>query len=102
MKKSTKKTFFSILITLLAVAAVSATDGLVSAAVACSYYASPNGGGNGLSQSSPFKIANFWKVASPWKNPLFVGWSIFGRDYSTPKLKWNCICQNYDSRFKRW
>ena len=67
MKKSIKKTFFSILITLLAVAAVSATDGLVSAAVACSYYASPNGGGNGLSQSSPFKIANFWKVASPGK-----------------------------------
>jgi hypothetical protein len=29
------------------------------------YYASPSGGGNGLSASSPFQIANFWSVAQP-------------------------------------
>jgi hypothetical protein len=33
----------------------------------CNYYASPTGGGNGLSTSSPFKIANFWSVAGPGK-----------------------------------
>jgi hypothetical protein len=33
----------------------------------CNYYASPSGGGNGLSQSSPFRIANFWSVAGPGK-----------------------------------
>jgi len=34
---------------------------------ACTHYASPSGGGNGLSQSSPFQIANFWSVASAGK-----------------------------------
>jgi hypothetical protein len=29
------------------------------------YYASPTGGGNGLSASSPFQIVNFWSVAQP-------------------------------------
>src|SRR3989344_2390269 len=33
----------------------------------CTHYASPTGGGNGLSQSSPFQIANFWSQASPGK-----------------------------------
>src|SRR5262245_13146432 len=33
----------------------------------CNYYASPTGTGNGLSPSSPFKIGNFWSVASPGK-----------------------------------
>jgi hypothetical protein len=37
----------------------------VAAATACDYYASPNGGGNGLSQSSPFRLSNFWSVAGP-------------------------------------
>src|SRR5215510_6052440 len=36
-----------------------------NAQVACTHYASPGGGGNGLSQSSPFQIGNFWKVAQP-------------------------------------
>src|SRR3989338_8507578 len=31
----------------------------------CTHYASPSGGGNGLSQSSPFQITNFWSVAGP-------------------------------------
>jgi hypothetical protein len=31
----------------------------------CNYYASPNGSGDGLSQSSPFQIADFWSVAKP-------------------------------------
>jgi hypothetical protein len=35
-----------------------------SMADTCNYYASPAGGGNG-SLSSPFKVADFWKVASP-------------------------------------
>jgi hypothetical protein len=42
-------------------------DGSVTAAIACNYYASPSGGGNGLSQSSPFRIPNFWGVAGPGK-----------------------------------
>jgi hypothetical protein len=33
--------------------------------VGCNYYASPTGTGNGLSQSSPFKVGNFWSVAKP-------------------------------------
>lgn len=32
---------------------------------ATNYYASPNGGGDGKTQSRPFKIANFWSVAAP-------------------------------------
>jgi hypothetical protein len=32
---------------------------------ACTHYASPGGTGNGLSTSSPFKIAAFWPVAKP-------------------------------------
>jgi hypothetical protein len=34
---------------------------------ACTHYASPNGGGNGLSASSPFRVSDFWQVASPGK-----------------------------------
>ena len=33
----------------------------------CTHYASPSGGGNGLSQSSPFQISSFWSVAGPGK-----------------------------------
>ena len=36
-------------------------------AQSCTHYASPGGGGNGSSQSSPFQIANFWSVAGPGK-----------------------------------
>jgi hypothetical protein len=43
------------------------TKGGFSQTSNCSYYASPSGGGNGLSQSSPFQIANFWSVAGPGK-----------------------------------
>jgi len=32
-------------------------------AQSCTHYASPSGGGNGSSTSSPFRIANFWSVA---------------------------------------
>ena len=31
----------------------------------CDYYASPNGAGNGRSEKSPFRIADFWTVARP-------------------------------------
>src|SRR5262245_48539427 len=37
----------------------------VLAQPACTHYASPAGGGNGLSQNSPFRIADFWGVARP-------------------------------------
>jgi hypothetical protein len=37
----------------------------VAAEVECTYYASPHGGGNGLSRFSPFRIADFWRVAGP-------------------------------------
>jgi hypothetical protein len=33
----------------------------------CSYYASPNGTGNGLSIATPFRISDFWAVAAPGK-----------------------------------
>jgi hypothetical protein len=33
----------------------------------CHYYASPNGGGNGLTLASPFKVQNFWAVAGAGK-----------------------------------
>jgi hypothetical protein len=41
--------------------------GFSADAVTCDYYASPSGGGNGLSSTRPFKIANFWAVAGPGK-----------------------------------
>ena len=41
------------------------TDSIFSQTTVCNYYASPTGTGNGLSQSSPFKISNFWPVAKP-------------------------------------
>lgn len=40
---------------------------LTSVAEACNYYASPLGGGNGLSPYTPFQIADFWPVAGPGK-----------------------------------
>ena len=36
-----------------------------AAAQQCTYYASPDGHGNGLSERSPFQIRNFWAVAEP-------------------------------------
>jgi hypothetical protein len=38
---------------------------LLKAQSKCDYFASPNGGGDGLSSSHPFKISNFWPLASP-------------------------------------
>lgn len=32
---------------------------------ACTHYASPTGGGDGISEQSPYQIADFWKKASP-------------------------------------
>jgi hypothetical protein len=46
---------------------VVSSSGALSAVYGCDYYASPSGGGNGLSQSSPFKIANFWTVGGAGK-----------------------------------
>jgi hypothetical protein len=34
-------------------------------AVGCTHYAAPNGTGNGLSASTPFRIIDFWAVAAP-------------------------------------
>ena len=38
--------------------------GVGTARAACDYYAAPGGTGNGSSAASPFKVANFWSVAS--------------------------------------
>lgn len=48
-------------------AAIGFADNVFSQAASCNYYASPSGTGNGLSQSSPFRISNFWSVAGPGK-----------------------------------
>ena len=47
---------------------------------ACNYYASPTGAGNGLSQSSPFKISNFWSVAGPGKTLCLLDGTYTGTD----------------------
>ncbi len=39
---------------------------------AATYYASPAGGGNGSSSSSPFRINQFWPVASPGDTLLLL------------------------------
>lgn len=39
--------------------------GLARAQSPCTHYASPTGGGAGLSEGSPFPIADFWRVARP-------------------------------------
>ena len=36
-------------------------------AAQCDYYASPTGGGDGLSPSTPFRVSDFWAVAAPGK-----------------------------------
>src|SRR5262245_66645105 len=51
---------------------VLAGAGRTSAATAavsapCDYYASPNGGGDGLTSSRPFRIQDFWAKAAPGK-----------------------------------
>jgi hypothetical protein len=52
----------SIRIALAAMAIVGA--GIGTARAACDYYAAPGGNGNGTSAASPFKVSNFWSVAS--------------------------------------
>jgi hypothetical protein len=37
----------------------------LTAWAACTHYASPSGNGNGLTQGTPFQIADFWGVAAP-------------------------------------
>ena len=54
------KRYFILSIGILAVLMLAES---ANAQVACTHYASPAGGGNGLSQSSPFQIGNFWRVA---------------------------------------
>jgi hypothetical protein len=51
----------------LAAGALIALSNAASKAATCNYYASPNGTGNGLSSSSPFRISNFWPLASAGK-----------------------------------
>lgn len=45
---------------------------LTGEAVATEYYASPAGGGDGRSQNSPFRIADFWPVAKPGDTLLLL------------------------------
>jgi hypothetical protein len=56
-----------------------------SMAIACNYYASPTGSGNGLSRLSPFKISNFWSVAKPGTTLCLIdGTYIGGSSMITP------------------
>jgi hypothetical protein len=49
---------------ILALIALSMTAESSFAQSACTHYASPSGGGNGLGQSSPFRISDFWNTSS--------------------------------------
>lgn len=53
---------------------------LASPSLGCDYFASPTGAGNGLSQSSPFKIADFWSNASPGKTLCLLDGTYSGTD----------------------
>ena len=44
---------------------IKSSEGALPDDPSCNYYASPSGGGNGLSRSSPFQISDFWSQASP-------------------------------------
>lgn len=54
-------------------ATISSSSGTTTSALAaadstpCDYYASPNGGGDGLSSSRPFRIQDFWEKAAAGK-----------------------------------
>jgi hypothetical protein len=50
---------------LMIIIALALAGGRADAALACTHYASPTGGGSGSSATSPFRIANFWGVAKP-------------------------------------
>lgn len=65
MKKTTEH-LFSVICALTIGFGVSALRA-VPVAAQCDYYASPDGTGNGLSQSSPFRVSDFWAVAVPGK-----------------------------------
>src|SRR5215470_82570 len=54
-----------LLATLLASIAPATTSS--SAPTPCDYYASPNGGGDGLTNSRPFRIQDFWATGTPGK-----------------------------------
>jgi hypothetical protein len=82
MKNRIDVKVMSILLTMLAT--LTFIDGHLSQAIACDYYASPNGGGSGLSQSSPFRIANFWKVAAPGKTLCLLG-GVYSDSISPPQ-----------------
>src|SRR5262245_40933462 len=60
-----------LLATLLASIAPAGPGGTLAATAAvsapCDYYASPNGGGDGLTSSRPFRIQDFWAKAAPGK-----------------------------------
>ena len=70
---------FFVTLLLISSATITYTHSSFSQAVGCDYYASPVGTGNGLSQSSPFKIANFWSVASPGKTLCLLDFRPSGR-----------------------
>ena len=44
------------------------------------YYASPGGGGDGSSRSSPFKVADFWHIAQPDDTLLLLNGRYTGVD----------------------
>lgn len=57
--------YISLIICFLACLTASQALFTLGEASAATYYASPSGGGNGISPSSPFQIADFWSKAKP-------------------------------------
>lgn len=48
--------------------------------LSCTHFASPTGGGNGLSQSAPFLISDFWSVAKPGDTLCLLDGTYTGAD----------------------
>lgn len=72
------RTTIVVLLTVILSVGVNAV-GRAQTATNCDYFASPSGTGSG-SQSSPFKIADFWSVASPGKTLCLLDGQYRGSD----------------------
>jgi len=82
-----KKIYFCVL-TLLALG----IPNVAFALTPCDYYASPTGSSNGLTETTPFKIADFWSVAGPGKTLcLLDGTYIGGSSMITPPQNLNGV-----------
>ncbi|MBK8173034.1 MAG: hypothetical protein IPK60_22250 [Sandaracinaceae bacterium] len=59
---------------------VASLHGGISRALASNYYASPEGGGSGVSESSPFRVADFFAVANAGDTLLLLDGHYMGDD----------------------